>query len=112
MIRAKEGVEDNYEEAHARSIGCARRRRTWSSACRPVDDAFRAGSDTRAAGSKIIFRLRPAHRAADLRRPYDRAGGGPGHRGLDPAQGRHRDQLVLNIPRPARWFAPARRTGI
>ena len=57
---------------------------------------FVRGALTRArrAGREDHLRhLRSAHRAADVRRPDDRAGGRPrGHRRLDAAQGRHRDQ--------------------
>ena len=57
---------------------------------------FVRGALTRArqAGAKIIFvTCDPAHRAADLRRPDDRAGRRPrGHRRLDAPQGRHRDE--------------------
>ena len=59
-------------------------------------DAVRARrADPRAHGrlEDHLRHLRSAHRAADLRRPDDRAGRRPrGDRRLDAAQGRHRDQ--------------------
>ena len=95
--KPREGVEDNYEEG-ARSIN--RLRPTKKDVVIGVSASgmtqFVRGALTRArrAGSKIIFvTCDPADRAADVRRPDDRAGGRPrGHRRLDAAEGRHRDE--------------------
>ena len=57
---------------------------------------FVRGALTRARTRRLedhLRHLRSAHRAADVRRPDDRAGGRPGgDRRIDAAQGRHRDQ--------------------
>ena len=97
VTRSQEGVEDNYEEG-ARSI--ARVRPTTKDVVVGVSASgmtpFVRGALTRArkAGAKIIFvTCDPRHRAADLRRPDDRAGGrARSDRRLDAAEGRHRDQ--------------------
>src|ERR1035437_5627938 len=113
ILRAKEGVEDNYEEG-ARSIN--RLRPTKKDVVIGVSASgmtqFVRGALTRArrAGSKIVFvtrdprrapgrledrvrHLRSADRAADLRRPDDRAGGRPGGDcRLDAAEGGHGDE--------------------
>ena len=97
VFKAKEGVEDNYEEG-ARSI--ARLRLTQKDVVIGVSASgmtpfVRGGADPRAQGGREdhLRHLLAGLRAADLRRPADRAGRRPGaHRRLDAPQGRHRDQ--------------------
>ena len=97
VIRAKEGVEDNYEEG-ARSIN--RLRPTKKDVVIGVSASgmtpfVRGGADARQTGriEDHLRHLRSADRAADLRRSHHRTGGrSRGHCGFDAAQGRHRDQ--------------------
>ena len=93
----REGVEDNYEEG-ARSINRLKpsKKDVVIGVSASGMTQFVRGALTRArqAGSQDHLRdLRPAHRAADLRRPDDCAGRRPrSHRRIDAPEGRHRHQ--------------------
>ena len=97
IFKAREGVEDNYEEG-ARAV--SRLRPTKKDVVVGVSASgmtqFVRGALTRArkAGREDPLRhVRPGDRAADVRRPDDRAGGRAGsHRRVHAAEGRHRDQ--------------------
>ena len=97
FFEAKEGVEDNFEEG-ARAL--ARLRPTKKDVLIGVSASgmtqFVRGALARArrTGVKIIFvTCWPGTELQDLRRRRHRARGRPGdHRGVDAAQGGHRDQ--------------------
>ena len=94
IFRAKEGAEDNYEEG-ARAIN--RLNPTKKDVVIGVSASgmtpFVRGALTRgrqAGFARHLRHLRSANRAADVRRPYHRAGGrARGHRRLHPAESGH-----------------------